>query len=254
MFVDERQAQILEDLNCKGRVLVKELSEKFKVSEDLIRKDLNALEKQGKLKKKYGGAVLIKENVQRKQASQRKNVNLESKKAIARFALQQIRDLDIIFLDISTTSIEIARLLVTTKLNITVVTNMLEVVNVLSFSQLNVIFIGGEFDYGRDGFVGSLTNEIISRFRFDKAFMGAVGIDVTENVVTTYLASDGQTKKIVLMNTKESYIIAESEKFNQVGNYQYARVTDFDTIITEKPLGEALVESLDEYEVKLICE
>ena len=63
MFVEERQALIIEELQEKGRVKVKELSTKFKVTDDLIRKDLTVLEKEGKLKKTYGGAVLVKENV-----------------------------------------------------------------------------------------------------------------------------------------------------------------------------------------------
>ena len=75
MFVEERQALILEELHEKGKVRVKELSERFQVSEDLIRKDLTALEEKGQLKKAYGGAVMVKENVHRKIAAQRKHVH-----------------------------------------------------------------------------------------------------------------------------------------------------------------------------------
>ena len=92
MFVEERQALIYEELQSNGRVRVKDLSKKFNVSEDLIRKDLNVLEKEGKLRKIYGGAVLAKENVQRKLASQRKNINLDAeKKNIAKKAIDIIR-------------------------------------------------------------------------------------------------------------------------------------------------------------------
>lgn len=63
VFVEERQALIIEELHQKGKVKVKELSERFHVSEDLIRKDLSALESKGLLKKAYGGAVLVRENI-----------------------------------------------------------------------------------------------------------------------------------------------------------------------------------------------
>ena len=63
MFVEERHALIIQELKENGRVKVKELSAKFKVSEDLIRKDLALLAQQGQIEKTYGGAVLIKENV-----------------------------------------------------------------------------------------------------------------------------------------------------------------------------------------------
>ena len=57
MFVEERQSAIMEELHANGKVKVKELSERFCVSEDLIRKDLSALEAKGLLKKAYGGAA-----------------------------------------------------------------------------------------------------------------------------------------------------------------------------------------------------
>ena len=63
MFLEERQAKILEMLERDGKVLVKELAEIFGVTEDSIRKDLSALELDGKLKRTYGGAVSIEERL-----------------------------------------------------------------------------------------------------------------------------------------------------------------------------------------------
>ena len=63
MFLEERQEAILNLLSRDGKVRVKDLSEMFKVTEDCIRKDLGALEKQGKLKRTYGGAVVRRENL-----------------------------------------------------------------------------------------------------------------------------------------------------------------------------------------------
>ena len=90
MFVEERQELIVEELISKGSVRVKELSERFSVTEDLIRKDLSVLEKEGKCKKIYGGAIPVKENVQRKTAAQRKKLNTEQKEIIAQKAIQKI--------------------------------------------------------------------------------------------------------------------------------------------------------------------
>ena len=64
MFMEERQAKILDILNSNGKVLVKELAEIFNVTEDSIRKDLAALEISGQLRRTYGGAVTIKEKLQ----------------------------------------------------------------------------------------------------------------------------------------------------------------------------------------------
>lgn len=195
VFVEERHALIIQELKENGRVKVKELSAKFKVSEDLIRKDLALLAQQGKLKKTYGGAVLIKENVHREFATQRKSINLVAKQKIAQKALSLIKDDYVVFLDISTINIELAYLIAKSDLKAIIVTNMLEIVNILAKSNIRVIFIGGEFDFGKDGFVGSLTIEMLKNFRFDLAFMGVVSVDIYDNAVTTYMANDGITKK-----------------------------------------------------------
>lgn len=238
MFVEERQTAILEELHQNGKVKVKELSERFSVSEDLIRKDLSALEAKGLLKKAYGGAVLIRENIHRKIAAQRKDMHLEEKKRIAAAAVARMREGDVVFLDISTINIQVAKQLIESDKQVTVVTNMLEVVSLLAESSLPVIFIGGEFDYGRDGFVGSQAMEQIVKFRFDISFLGVVGIDVHENSVYTYMANDGATKRCILSSSKQAFMLCESDKFHQIGNYRYAGVDEFSGILSDDKLDK----------------
>ena len=222
MFVEERQNLILEDLQENGKVLVKDLSTRFGVTPDLIRKDLAFLESKGKCKKIYGGAILNRLNVHLEDA------NSKEKQKIAQMAYDLIEPNMTVFLDISTTNIELAKLLVLNPiLSITVVTNMLDVIQILSSSQIHSIFIGGEFDYARNGFVGNMCDEFLQRFHFDVAFLGVVGIDVESGSVMTYMPSDGQTKRIVLKQSKKSYMLADSDKFYQMGNYEYAKMNEF---------------------------
>ena len=235
MFVEERQSMIMEMLRENGKVRVKELSKKFEVTEDLIRKDLTTLEDKGLLKKAYGGAVLEKINVHRETVVQRKEMHLEEKKKVAKKAVSLLQERNVIFLDISTISVEIAILLANQSKQYTVVTNMIAVMRTLSsVTHIQLIFIGGELDYGLDGFVGSLANEMIRKFNFDIAFMGVVGIDVHDNSISTYMPNDGITKKEILTNSKVSYIICESNKFEQTGSYKYAQLTDFKGIISDQ--------------------
>ncbi len=251
MFVEERQALIIKELQEKGRVKVKELSAKFKVTEDLIRKDLTALEERGQLKKTYGGAVRMKENVHRELASQRKTINQEAKRKIAKKAMPLIKDGYIVFLDISTVNIELARMIAESRTKATIVTNMLDVVNILAKSDVRVVFIGGEFDYGRDGFVGSMALEMIKNFRFDISFMGVVGVDIHENSVTTYMANDGIMKKEILAISRNSYMMCEFEKLKQFGNYKYAGLDEFTGIILDKEADSDLTEILKKYDIEI---
>ncbi len=247
MFVEERQALIVEELNLNGKVLVKELSERFKVTPDLIRKDLNALEKKGKCKKIYGGAILNRENIHLLNANTRKSVNVKKKLELAKLAYNLIKEDMIVFLDVSTINIELTKLIVSNNKKITVVTNMLDIAQILSNSEVSTIFIGGQFDKGRNGFVGNLTDDFIQRFHFDIAFLGVVGLDLEKNSVMTYMANDGQTKRIILQQTKQAYMLCESDKFVQSGNYEYAKIDEFYGIVTDKEY-----KGFDKYNIKVI--
>lgn len=252
MFVEERQALIIEQIQSAGNIKVKELSTRFKVTEDLIRKDLKSLEKQGLLKRVYGGAVAIKQNLHREMVAQRRDLNLVVKQQIAKKALSLIKDNYVVFLDISTVNIELAKLLVKNQCRVTVVTNMLDVVNILAKSSVHVIFIGGEFDASRDGFVGSLALSIVKQFRFDIAFLGVVGIDISDNAVMTYLVDDGIMKKEILGISKRAYMMCEQEKLFQMGNYVYAKLEAFSGIITDKVFSSKEQQDLEVYNLDII--
>lgn len=253
MFAEERQNMIAAMVNKNGSVRVKDLSEQFQVTEDSIRKDLTLLEKKGLLKKTYGGAVKKRVNVHDLDVSQRKDKNIEAKQAIALKAMELIKDDDMVFLDISTANLELAKLLSKSMLNITVVTNMIDVMlELTSATTVRLIFLGGTFSRGRDGFVGSITVNQIINYRFDLAFIGAVGIDLFDNSVATYMVEDGLTKLSVLDNSKRAYMMLETRKFNMDGTYKYAKIDDFAGSIMETEPPEELMEKLNEYDIEWI--
>lgn len=251
MLAEERQNKIVSLVNENGSVLVKELSEQFEVTEDSIRKDLTLLQKRGLLRKTYGGAVKVKVNVHDYYVSQRKGKNLEEKQKIAGRALKLIQNGDVIFLDISTSNLELAKLLAESQLAVTVVTNMIDVM--LAFTgetRVKLIFLGGTFSEGKDGFVGALTNQEIKKFRFDKAFMGVVGVDLEENNVTTYMAEDAATKKAVMEVSNTAYMMLESRKFAAEGNFVYASVDDFTGAVLEKTADAGIKKQMERYPIE----
>ena len=251
MFAEERQNQIVALVNKNGSVRVKELSEKYQVTEDSIRKDLTFLERKGLLKKTYGGAMKKRVNVHDLNVSQRKDKNIEAKQKIAAKAMELIKDGDMVFLDISTANLELAKLITKSSLNITVVTNMVDIM--LEFmvpTTARLIFIGGAFSIGKDGFVGSFTNKQISDFRFDIAFLGTVGVDVFENNVSTYMVEDGLTKSAVLEVSKNAYMMLETRKFNTDGTYKYARIDSFTGAVMERKPPSEIEEKLKELTIE----
>lgn len=253
MFAEERQNLIVELVNKNGSVRVKDLSEQFSVTEDSIRKDLTLLEKKGLLKKTYGGAMPNRVNPHTFTVSQRKEENSEAKGLVARKAMELIKDGDMIFLDISTVNLELAKLLIQSPLKITVVSNMIDIL--LEFmvpTQIQFLFVGGHFNRSRDGVVGCFTNKMLQDFRFDLAFLGVVGLDVFNNCVFTYKVEDGLTKSTILSISKRAYMMIETKKFQTDGTYRYAGIEEFTGGILEKQPSEEVWQKMGDYAVDWI--
>lgn len=253
MFAEERLEEILKTLNSQGNLNVKDLSLKFDVTENCIRNDLKSLENKGQLKRTYGGAVLLRESSQDHGIILRKDVDVLKKNIIAMKAFNIIKDKETIFLDMSTTSILIAKLLAKSKKTLTVVTNMLEILNILSKeNNITVISLGGVVNKDLGGFIGLSAVEFLSKYKFDRTFIGLRGIDVFDRSLTTFEMEDGITKKAILDSGKKNYLIMESRKFLFDGNYKFATLYDIDYIITEEmPTAEIRV-VLNEFNIELI--
>ena len=109
MLALERRNQILEKLQIEKRVVVSELSQLYKVSEETIRRDLDKLEKEGLAIKSYGGAVINEDVSIDLPFNVRKNQNVTGKQRMAELAASLVKDGDHIFLDASTTAVFIAK-------------------------------------------------------------------------------------------------------------------------------------------------
>jgi len=232
---------------------VKELSQYFQVTEDCIRKDLTILEKTGQLKRIHGGAMQVRTNLHAINVVERIDKYVMEKKVIAQKAVELIEPGSMIFLGISTVNLEIAKLIYQKNLNITVVTNMIDIMEIFKENcKTLLIFIGGTLNRARDGFIGSMTIDLLRKYKFDLSFMGVVGIDVYDGKITTYDVNDGLTKKEVISSSKKCYIVAESAKLNLDGNYAFADISDFTGYICEKQLDDNVEKKILGYGLEII--
>lgn len=256
MFVEERHQEILRLLQKDEKVKVKELSSQFGVTEDCIRKDLANMEKKNLLKRTYGGAVLLKDSLHpghNNLVSTRKDKNLKEKHMIAKKAVELIHNEDVIFLDTSTTNIEIAKEIIKQELEVTVVSCMLDIAELFSASKnSSFILLGGEFNRSQNGFLGELTLEMMKRFRFDLCFMGVVGVDLNDNSIMTYIAKDGIMKQHAIQNSRKCYLVMENHKFDFKANYVYASLEDIDGIVCEEKPAKDVMEKLKEHKVEIL--
>lgn len=253
MFTEERLEELLKILKIQGNLKVKDLSSKFNVTEDCIRKDLNSLETQGHLKRTSDGAVQLRESSHNYDFTLRKDIDILKKNIIAMKAFNIIQERETIFLDMSTTNLLLSKLLAKSKKRLTVVTNMLEILNVLSKeNNITVISSGGVVNKYLGGFTGISAIEFISNYKFDRTFIGLRGVDVFDRSLTNFEIEDGITKKAVLDSGKKNYIIMESRKFHFDGNYKFATLDDIDYIITDEMPNEEIRVVLEEFNIELI--
>lgn len=252
MFIEERLDNIIQVLHQYGKIKVKELSERYQVTEDCIRKDLKVLENAGKLKRTYGGAILSKDYPLQRDVIERKMVNQEEKKIIAQKAFQQIKDNETIFLDISTINIILAELLVEARKRLVVVSNMIDILQILAKSpSITVIGTGGTMHTTVNGFMGIATVEVIKQYSFDRSFVGSCGVDLTDSSITTFGVEDGLTKKAIIMSSRHKYIVMECEKFTFNDSYKFATFDHVDGFITETQPDPEAMKCLEDAGVQL---
>ena len=253
MFLEERQAKILELLAANGKVLVKELAEMFNVTEDSIRKDLTALEAEGRLKRTYGGAVSIKEKLQITEAQKRRISDVDAKRKIAAAAVKIISPNDLIFLDASTISIAVAEILEKKNSPYKIITNMIDVLVMLARNpHINIIFAGGQINKSRDGFIDGLNLKFMENFRPDISFVGVVGVDVKKNSLSSNDVNSGLHKAKILSISKTSYIMAESGKFGVEANYKFSTLENVRGLITEIEPAEGILKAARDLNLEII--
>ena len=173
MLAIERKNEILSILQKEQRVLVAELSTRYQVTEETIRRDLEKLEKEGFVKKTYGGAVLNKNSTIDMPLKIREKTNRKEKQKIAQTVASLIEDGESIMLDSSSTSLMIAQELKKKK-KLTVITNSVEVLIELSGCEgIKVISTGGTLRDSSLSLVGKMAQDALENTTWIKPFFPA---------------------------------------------------------------------------------
>ena len=240
MFQEERQQQICALIDQRGRVTVSDLAARFEVTEDCIRKDLKQLAADGKCRKVYGGATRIEKSAGRT-VGERLALFQPEKQAIALKAVELIKPGQTLYLDISTTTLHVARLIAQSEMALTVVSPMVDVLTAVGANpNVTAICPGGTMRPDLNGFVGAVAIEALDPYRFDAAFLGAYSIDVDTHAVATFDAEDGLLKRCAIERAAQCYLLSESRKFEAFGTYRFASLSDFDALICDDQDQESI--------------
>ena len=254
MFIEERHEKILDSLEEEGKIFVKDLSERFNVSESMIREDLQALEKQNLLKRTYGGAIKITRQIAN-EISYLKRIqnNIDIKEKVAAKAYEMINDNDTIFLDASSISYYIAKLIVAENKQVTIITNMIVISSIIECTDnINIIYIGGNYNSIAGGTIGSHAINEINKYHCNKAFIGSGGVNVEKDILSTSISEDANTKRAIMDISEELYLLILNERFDIDTVFNFAKISEFDSVITEELPKSHIIDELTKYKVHLI--
>ena len=237
MLSFQRHQEILDQLKEKRSATVDELCQRLYASPATIRRDLHQLEKQGLVKRTYGGVTLPDERSFEYPMQVRESRNLDAKEKIARAALPLIRDGQTIFMDSSSTVLRLAMKLRDFS-SLHIITNGIDICQALAgASQKNAPAIYcccGRLRENARTLVGGAACGYIASFNADLAVLSCRGLD-RQAGVTEANEEERQVKRAFFANADKRILLCDQSKFGKSYFCRVAGLSDFDRIVTDQP-------------------
>jgi DeoR/GlpR family transcriptional regulator of sugar metabolism len=245
-----RRQKILEQLNSTGRVYVRLMAGEMGVTEVTIRRDLASIQRQGLIKKTYGGAVPASPEVTTS-VRYRQTRRLEAKRIVGRLAAALVEDGDIIYLEAGSTCYEIIPHLARKK-NLTIIVNSLYLMRRLGeLVGHKIIIIGGEYRPERMDMVGPAAEAAIAQLSGFKAFTGADDIAIDAGISGADVVTVGFAK-LVLKRASEVIFVGDRTKFDNPALYKIADIDRLDYIVTDVKPSKQWHEAAKQKDIRLL--
>ncbi|MDY2788998.1 MAG: DeoR/GlpR family DNA-binding transcription regulator [Atopobium sp.] len=251
-FVEARRARIMSLLNREGSVQVNQLAELFGVSRVTIRTDLDALGRNGRLRRTHGGALALTHTVTVSLQDQRVNLNAEGKRALAVAASQLVPNNTSILVDSGTTAVEFVKALAE-KTGITLITNDFTIADLVdrSIPSIDVIVLGGKLRKGHRYSSGWLSLQMLESLHPDMAFVCPTAY-APQHGLTTNNQEMAELKRAFMHCAEKTCVLMDSSKLGAQGLIKFANLNDADLVVCEADSKTLLTEALEGSTTQLI--
>ncbi|QBD81716.1 DeoR/GlpR transcriptional regulator [Ktedonosporobacter rubrisoli] len=250
MFTAERRQYILRILQEEGKVVAKKVSEELGTSEDTIRRDLRELAAEGLLQRVHGGALPYPPIIPNFAARQQQAV--AAKSAMARAAVQLIRNGQVILIDGGTTNLQVAQH-IPTELHATVITNSPPVAVALAdHPHVEVVLLGGRINKSAIVALGAATIEALHMVRADLYLPGICGVHPEIGISGENL-EEAHVQRTMMARAAEVIALVAPEKLNTAGPYIIGPMSDLTEIITEQTVPDELLEPYRALGISVTC-
>jgi DeoR/GlpR family transcriptional regulator of sugar metabolism len=217
-----------------GSVTVAGLEQELGVSAATARRDLTVLERQGKVKRTHGGAVLPGVAQHEDSFQQRLGEAVEAKKRLARAASKLVGTEETVFIDSSTTAYYATQRMLAVAPNVTYLTNLVPVMDLFSTadpSRASMVGLGGIFRPLTLSFVGPCTIDAIESYLADRTFFSVKGI-TPEGHLTEPNPLEAEVKRAMIRRADSPVLLVDGRKFERRGASVIAHVSEVSLVVT----------------------
>lgn len=238
LALSPRQQQILAIARHAGNVGVEELASRFDVTPQTIRKDLNELCDSKLLARTHGGAMLSS-GVENMAYDARRQMAATEKSSIGQRAASLIPNNCSLFINIGTTTEEVARALVHHE-GLLVITNNIHVAQILlPVPRIDVIIVGGTLRRSDGGIVGETTVDTIKQFKVDHAVMGVSAID-EDGALLDFDVREVRAAQAIMENSRNVILVADAMKFTRSAPVRIGHISQIDSFVTDRLPPESI--------------
>jgi DeoR family glycerol-3-phosphate regulon repressor len=248
--ISSRQQDILVLARAQGRVSVDDLSVRFEVSPQTIRKDLNDLCVRRLMSRVHGGAV-VASGVENVAYEARRIIAQGAKRAIGDAAARMVPNRASLFINIGTTTEEVARALGDHE-DLLVITNNLNVATLLyRHPKIELIMAGGPVRHADGAVIGSAAVDFVRQFRVDYAVIGASAIE-EDGTLLDFDYREVQVARAIIDNARQVILVADRSKLERTAPVRIGDMSEIDTFVTDMVPSSGLREVCSRHGVELI--
>jgi DeoR family transcriptional regulator of aga operon len=250
MLNEERRRAVLDIVNREGRVLVKDLAQRFETSQVTMRKDLEALHGQGAIYRTHGGALPVRTGALLDPSLRdREKLRRKEKLRIGEAAARLVQEGQSVVLDAGTTTTALARALRGFR-NLTVITNAVNIAAELAGTAVQVILTGGILRENSFSLVGPLAEEALRRLSADVLFLGVDGFDVRYGLTTPNLL-EAKVNRVMTEIARRTIVVCDSSKFGRRSLTLIVPPSKVHHIITDSRIAKCDLRALEEAGIEL---
>jgi len=234
MNLAPRHTQLIDEVRAQGPQTIEALAERFGVTLQTVRRDVQRLAEAGLLSRFHGGVRLPSSTTQNIAYRQRQAMSSEAKRGIARAIAKRVPNGCSLILNIGTTIEAVAHELLHHR-GLRVITNNLHIAALLSSNpDCEVIVAGGLVRAADQGIVGEATVDFMRQFKVDIGLIGISGIEA-DGTLRDFDYREVKVARTIIEQSREVWLAADQSKFNRPAMVELARLEEIDVVFTDAP-------------------